>query len=525
MKGSGHTRTSLAKKQTRQKAGEPALISPFILKAGLAAALLALAMAATFFLEEGVERIWVPQSVKALVGDDPAFSALLYDDRTWQDIRLNEISEMAGIIWIRASVELEATAVPRLPLALYLSGLFSAEVFWDGEQIGSKGAPGALAAKETPGPIDSVIYIPDHLTQPGRHLLALRTSAFHTGYAASQLIHDFSLGSFRADPRRELRYYALPLLLAGVFFLLGFQFLRVGRSAGAQAPVALAAFSLFVLLQLSAETSRAIIAYEYDLHLWRILVIWLAAVLAGLSLNLFVYLSTRWRPLLPLGVGALVLTLGFAWLEEGFDEKTVTAVRVLSILPIAAAMRQSRQGNRDLILVTLAILCITWILASIMSPMIFLDSSYYVTSAAFLSLTWFWISRGTISVETVTLQASPSQFISCKNQGQIERVPVKSVVYVQAAGNYAELICDNGRRILHHKRLGEIMSDPPEGFLRIHKSYAVNSAWVRKLNSFPGSRYSIHLLDGTEIPVSRYRVAEMRTALFEPGRNNSPQTE
>jgi DNA-binding LytR/AlgR family response regulator len=53
----------------------------------------------------------------------------------------------------------------------------------------------------------------------------------------------------------------------------------------------------------------------------------------------------------------------------------------------------------------------------------------------------------------------------------------------------------------------------PSTFLRIHRSYVANLRDVRALRSEPGSRYSLRLSTGEELPVSRSRVAALRSHL------------
>ena len=67
--------------------------------------------------------------------------------------------------------------------------------------------------------------------------------------------------------------------------------------------------------------------------------------------------------------------------------------------------------------------------------------------------------------------------------------------------------------MLHHLRLGEIMDNPPLGFIRVHRSYAVNKSRIKALRAAEGSKYWIELDGADDIPVSRYRVAEIREAM------------
>jgi len=50
-------------------------------------------------------------------------------------------------------------------------------------------------------------------------------------------------------------------------------------------------------------------------------------------------------------------------------------------------------------------------------------------------------------------------------------------------------------------------------FVRVHKSYAVNIDAVKNLKSATGSKYWLELQNEQKIPVSRYRVVEIRGLL------------
>ena len=85
---------------------------------------------------------------------------------------------------------------------------------------------------------------------------------------------------------------------------------------------------------------------------------------------------------------------------------------------------------------------------------------------------------------------------------------------LKGEGNYTTLLLEDGKTLLHQNGLGAIMETNPAGFVRIHKSYAVNLRWVKQLKTAPGSKYWIELTNGETLPVSRYRVNELRSHMF-----------
>ena len=105
-----------------------------------------------------------------------------------------------------------------------------------------------------------------------------------------------------------------------------------------------------------------------------------------------------------------------------------------------------------------------------------------------------------------------SNSLIAESLGKKIKVPLQEILYIQADGNYAQLVSENGKAQLSGQRLGEILTNQPS-LIRIHRSYAVNPVFVLSLNSKEGSRYSLELVNGEQLPVSRYRVKEIRSAL------------
>ena len=100
-----------------------------------------------------------------------------------------------------------------------------------------------------------------------------------------------------------------------------------------------------------------------------------------------------------------------------------------------------------------------------------------------------------------------------KSKGKESYVAIADAVYLKAEGNFTTIMKSDGTTALHHLPLGKIMEDPPQDFVRVHRSYAVNRAYIAALRSAPGSKYWLEMKDADDVPVSRYRVAELRALL------------
>jgi two-component system, LytTR family, response regulator LytT len=107
----------------------------------------------------------------------------------------------------------------------------------------------------------------------------------------------------------------------------------------------------------------------------------------------------------------------------------------------------------------------------------------------------------------------PARNLAVKKAGRIELVPVDAVVFVQGAGNYSELVLQDGRRELHDKTLEKLETILPGGFTRIHKSYLVRRGEIKALHAAEGSHYEAELKNGTRLPVGRARYKELRDTL------------
>lgn len=104
--------------------------------------------------------------------------------------------------------------------------------------------------------------------------------------------------------------------------------------------------------------------------------------------------------------------------------------------------------------------------------------------------------------------------IGVRKRGRIDYVEVARVLYVEGAGNYVELVLDDGRRELGEgtleamgRRLGS------DFFCRIHRSYVARLGAIRRIFVRSGCRYAAELDDGTVLPVGRTRYRELRRLL------------
>jgi two-component system, LytTR family, response regulator len=92
--------------------------------------------------------------------------------------------------------------------------------------------------------------------------------------------------------------------------------------------------------------------------------------------------------------------------------------------------------------------------------------------------------------------------IAVKSVNRIVIVQVADIMRIEAEDNYVRLWAD--RPYLHKETLTGLVSRlPPQTFLRIHRSHAINVHFVRELRPQLHGEYQIILADGTELTSGR----------------------
>ncbi|MEM8712036.1 MAG: LytTR family DNA-binding domain-containing protein [Planctomycetota bacterium] len=106
-----------------------------------------------------------------------------------------------------------------------------------------------------------------------------------------------------------------------------------------------------------------------------------------------------------------------------------------------------------------------------------------------------------------------SKFITVRSPGSVELIPVREIQHVRAFEAGSELVLVQGPPRLHPKPLDRLQSLLPEHFVRVHRSYIVRLDLIERLRVLKGSRYSVLLRSGEELPVGRTRVEGLRRHL------------
>lgn len=120
-------------------------------------------------------------------------------------------------------------------------------------------------------------------------------------------------------------------------------------------------------------------------------------------------------------------------------------------------------------------------------------------------------------VPAVADGARPAELL-VRTRAGLERVRVSDIVCIQADDDYVQLALRGGRRLLHDEPMARLAQRLPAEFVRVHRSFIVRRDAVRRVADGPGGARVLHLHDGTQVPVSRRRVAAVLRAVLGGGK-------
>jgi len=255
---------------------------------------------------------------------------------------LYDVDPQGRLVWVRMTVSLPPDA-SAAPLGIFTGALASREIWWNGARIGAEGVPGAMREAEKPGNIDSELYLPPALIEPGDNLLVLKMSSFHNRVRLRAPMHYAALAPYGEGKAAALRVYGPGLLAAGALLAAAIYF--AGAFAANRRDLSLlfiALMSAFAVAQFAAEAARGAVDYPYPLHLARLVAI--AAFAFGFQIAATAYVAHRFAPARwPLYVAAAAaVTLAFIPFARGFDAKALAALLVPTPFALAAALYGAR---------------------------------------------------------------------------------------------------------------------------------------------------------------------------------------
>jgi two-component system, LytTR family, response regulator LytT len=92
-------------------------------------------------------------------------------------------------------------------------------------------------------------------------------------------------------------------------------------------------------------------------------------------------------------------------------------------------------------------------------------------------------------------------------------VRLETITMVQSNGDYARIVCDDGRFLLRVPLSTLEEEWEPAGFTRVHRGYLVNLRRATELRAEGNGTAVLALDDGNEVPVARRHVAALKRRL------------
>lgn len=443
---------------------------------------------------------------------------------------LADLNPQGRDIWVRMHADVPADLLTRGPLGLYVSAKASSEAWVNGVHVGRNGTVAASRAGEAPGRMDTALYIPQGVLRAGENDVVFRMSSFHNVVQLSRPVHMITIAPF-ADPVDViLRAYWPSLVTFGVLLAGGFFFASSALSAvNRRDPLLLALLSLLAAGQLFAEVYRGLAPYAYPVQDWRLIAIAGFATVFAMGLaTLIVLRFATWRPMAVLG-GIVALTLVPLVALPGFDGKAVFALLVATAASAAVAGQAALKGDRSALWACAGLVVFAG--SMLLFQARFLDAVFYYEVAA-LILVLFVVrtlrfERERREHETMRLRAHDLELalaratqtqtpavIRIASAGAVTIVNTVDITLCKGADDYVELHLADGRTILHNGALADLETELPGSFLRVHRSFIVNTAFVGKLTRETSGVGVLTLSNGAQAPVSRRIMPKVREALI-----------
>ncbi len=98
----------------------------------------------------------------------------------------------------------------------------------------------------------------------------------------------------------------------------------------------------------------------------------------------------------------------------------------------------------------------------------------------------------TTNSSTITIKDGPAFYI----------LPFTDIMYIEATGDYMSVFTTQ-KKYLHKETLTNLENSLPNHFVRIHKSYIINTTFIKELHSQFNGDYTVLLKGGQQLKLSR----------------------
>ncbi len=453
-----------------------------------------------------------------------------------ENINACEPTSVSGInpqnteIWVFGAL----TVTPDLlnqaaPLALFVSAKASTKAYLNGRLLGTNGTPGSNIDSEAPGIMDTAMYTPIEKLKLGRNEFALHMSSHHGWLTLRSPVHFIGIAEHVNPTNETLSHYwpsLLPFgaLLIGAFYMGMLALVKRDHWSVALLPL----MSLVGAAQLYTEVYRGLAAYSYPVQDLRLILILACSMIFGLCLAAHVIWSLNIKHKARLFLLTLALTLAAIIAASGFDTMSAFALFIPALIGLILALY--RLPSREPQALAFTIILGLFLLSVILAPAEFLNITFFYIVAALMVILFINEIRSFTEerkarlkeqarankLQTVLEQnqkRDKTQTINVGSAGKLEVVSTAEIVYCKGAGDYAELVLEGGRSLLHSERLVDLEKTLPSIFLRVHRSYIVNTGLINSLTRKPSGVGELAMADNSLVPVSRRIMPSVRTLL------------
>ena len=118
------------------------------------------------------------------------------------------------------------------------------------------------------------------------------------------------------------------------------------------------------------------------------------------------------------------------------------------------------------------------------------------------------------ALQRYTERHTEAASLAVKKRGALEWIAMADIDHVQADGHYSNIVLRSGEQCFHDLAIDKLMALLPPHFLRVHRSYIVNSLGFRRLQIAAGGKYALDTQTSTGIPVSRSSYPALKRRLL-----------
>ena len=281
-------------------------------------------------------------------------------------------------------------------------------------------------------------------------------------------------------------------------------------------------------MQLLTEVSRGLTAYAYPFQDLRLIGIAMFSALFGVLLAMYVIWRLRPEQKYWLLGGVFTVTATALIVPSGFDAKASLALLAPTVLAALVALSKYSVDRSNALMFGGSLLVFAAI--NFVGAGRFLDRYFYYIVAALLLFLFSqqasaFARESTLRrreearaekleyVLTELQEAAEEIMLSVKSSGRLSRVAASDIAYIRGAGDYTEIATVSGDTLLHSATLTELEESLPAFFLRVHRSYLVNTRLIASLERNLAGTGELRLVAGQILPVSRRIMPKVKEAL------------